>query len=437
MRSKPSEITRGRRGERGAALVMSLLVAMLLLAAGGALIATAGMTVSNAMDSTAEVQAYYAADAGLQAALTVVRRNRAGTGGLAANFHTFACGTAAACTNDGDNLSQWLPYGANGRVVLSASPDLSYSVMVTDPSRPTDPANPAANLVAAYIPRYLHVRSTGYGPQGAVKVMEMMVDDFSFDFTARAAVALHSHDTDTAGMSFSIGNSAPHLWNGNDQAGLATALPAFAVTNTKDYDAGDGLGKGSVQGVAEGVIRDDPNNVIGASQLQKLGTSDLDWWLKDATSARLFITQMRAKAVAAGRFNPGDDLGSDANPKFSFVDGDVDITGKSDSSAGLLILTGKFTQKGSAAFHGIILALGEGSVDRDGTPDLGGAMVIAHFDHVWDADTKSYKKNTNNGFLAPTLAVSGGGNSLVAYNSEWVRRAMESMGSRVVGIVEK
>ncbi len=37
MRSKPSEITRGRRGERGAALVMSLLVAMLLLAAGGAL----------------------------------------------------------------------------------------------------------------------------------------------------------------------------------------------------------------------------------------------------------------------------------------------------------------------------------------------------------------------------------------------------------------
>jgi hypothetical protein len=432
MRSKPSEITHGRRGERGAALVMSLLIAMLLLAAGGALIATAGMTVSNAVDATAEVQAYYAADAGLQAALTVIRRNRAGTGGLAANFHTFACGTAAACTNDGDNLSKWLPYGANGRVTLSASPDLSYSVTVTDPSQ-----SATANLVAAYIPRYLHVRSIGRGPQGSVKVLEMMVDDFSFDFTAHAAVALHSHDTDTTGMSFTIGNSSPHLWNGNDQAGLATALPAFVVTNTKDYDAGDGIGKTTTQGVAEGVISHDGDNVIGASQLKKLGSSDLEWWLKDAASARLFITQMRAKAVLAGRFNPGDDLGTDASPKFSFVDGDVDITGKSDSSAGLLILTGKFTQKGSAAFHGIILALGEGSVERDGTPDLGGAMVIAHFDHVWDADTKSYKKNTNNGFLAPTLAVSGGGNSLVAYNSEWVRKAMEALGSRVVGIVEK
>jgi hypothetical protein len=432
MRSKPSEITHGRRSERGAALVMSLLIAMLLLAAGGALIATAGMSVSNAVDATAEAQAYYAADAGLQAALTVIRRNRAGTGGLAANFHTFACGTAAACTNDGDNLSKWLAYGANGRVTLSASPALAYSVTVTDPSLST-----TANLSAAYIPRYLLVQSIGRGPQGAVKMIEMMVDDFSFDFTARAAVALHSHDTDTTGMSFTIGNSQPHLWNGNDQAGLATALPAFAVTNTKDYDAGDGLGKTSTQGVAEGVISHDGDNVIGASQLAKMGSADLDWWLKDATSARLFITQMREKAVKAGRFNPGDDLGSDASPKFSFVDGDVDLTGKTDSSAGLLIVTGKFTQKGSAAFHGIILALGEGSVDRDGTPDLGGAMVIAHFDHVWDALTQSYKKNANNGFLAPTLNVSGGGNSLVSYNSDWVRKAMESMGGRVVGIVER
>lgn len=432
MRSKPSEITHGRRTERGAALVMSLLVAMLLLAAGGALIATTGMTVSNAVDATAEAQAYYAADAGLQSALTVIRRNRAvSSGTLAANFHTFACGTASACTNSGSNLSKWLPY-TNGKVQLTSSPYPAYAITVKDPSLASN-----ANLAANYYPRFLHVQSIGYGPQGSVKVLEMMVDDFSFDFTARAAVALHSHDTDTTGMSFTIGNSQPHLWTGNDQANLAPALPAFAVTNTKDYDAGDGIGKLTTQGVAEGVISNDGNNVIGSSQLQKLGSSDLDWWLKDATSARLFITQMRAKAVAAGRFNPGDDLGSDANPKFSFVDGDVDLTGKSDTSAGLLIVTGKFTQKGSAAFHGVILALGEGSVERDGTPDLGGAMVIAHFDHVWDPDTLSYKKAANNGFLAPTLNVKGGGNSLVGYNSDWVRRAMESLGSRVVGVVEK
>src|SRR5829696_7650217 len=283
MRSKPSEITRGRGDERGAALIMSLLVAMLLLAAGGALIASTGMTVSNAVDATAETQAYYAADAGLQAALTVMRRNRTSTvTGLKANFHNFACGAASACVNDGNDLSQWLGPMPKS---LGAGSGLAYALAVTDPSRPPD-----ANLPANYHPRYLHVRSVGRGPRGAVKVMEMMVDDYGFDFTARAAVALHSHDTDTQAMpTFFIGNSNPHLWNGNDLAVPPSGnLPAFAVTNTADYDAGDGLGVGSLQGKAEGVIRNDPDNVIGAAQLTKLTAADLDWWLKDANSARAF-----------------------------------------------------------------------------------------------------------------------------------------------------
>ncbi|HEX7314308.1 MAG TPA: hypothetical protein VF297_10315 [Pyrinomonadaceae bacterium] len=432
MRSKPSETTRGRRGERGAALVMSLLVAMLLLAAGGALIATAGMTVSNAADATAEAQAYYAADAGLQAALTVLRRNRASNNptGVHANFHNFACGSAAACVNDGNDLSQWL--GTMPRT-LSGTPQLSYTLTVTDPSK-----GAADNLAAAYYPRFLHVRSVGRGPQGAVKVIEMMVDDYAFDFNARAAVALHSHDTDSTAMTtFAVGQSSPHLWNGNDLAGLTTSLPAFAVTNTADYDAGDGLGKTSVQGKVEGVIRGDSNNVIGSSQLTKLGLSDLDWWLKDATSARLFLSQMRAKAVAENRLltSSSSDFGSTTNPKFSFVDGNVDLTGGSSDGAGLLIVTGTYSQGGSAKFDGVILALGDGVVERNGNPDTTGAMVIAKFQHVYNSLTKSY--TGTGGFFAPSLTTSGGGNSLVGYNSESVRKAMETLGPRAVGIVEK
>jgi Tfp pilus assembly protein PilX len=432
MRSKPSEITRGRRGERGAALVMSLLVAMLLLAAGGALIATAGMTVSNAVDATAESQAYYAADAGLQAALTVVRRNRAVRSGVTAmpsNFHTFACGTAAACTNAGNDLSQWLTYAGNGRVTLSTSPDLSYTVRVTDPS-----LSATANLAASYVPRFLHVQSVGRGPRGSVKVLEMMVDDFGFDFTARAAVALHSNDTDTTAMTtFSIGQSAPHLWNGNDLAGQVAGLPAFAVTNSADYDGGDGLNTGTL-GKAERVISNDGANVIGAAQLKKLTNADLEWWLKDATSARLFLTQMRAKAAQMGRVNPSD-YGSDSNPQFSFVDGDVDLVGGSSDGAGLMIVTGTYHQGGSAQFKGIVLALGNGVVDRNGNPDTYGAMVVAKFQHDWNSTTQSY--TGTGGFASPSLTTAGGGNSLVGYDSVWVRRAMESLGSRVVGMVEK
>jgi len=64
-----------RAGERGAALVMTLLISLLLLAAGGALIATTAMSASTASDSTAEMQAYYIAESGMQSALNVIRGN--------------------------------------------------------------------------------------------------------------------------------------------------------------------------------------------------------------------------------------------------------------------------------------------------------------------------------------------------------------------------
>ena len=64
-----------RTGERGAALVTMLLVSMLLLGAGGALIMTTMMSANNSVGSTAEMQAYYVAESGMQSALNVLRGN--------------------------------------------------------------------------------------------------------------------------------------------------------------------------------------------------------------------------------------------------------------------------------------------------------------------------------------------------------------------------
>src|SRR5689334_24600085 len=64
-----------RDGERGAALVMMLLVSLLLLGAGGALIMSTVMSANNSVGSTAEMQAYYVAESGMQSALNVLRGN--------------------------------------------------------------------------------------------------------------------------------------------------------------------------------------------------------------------------------------------------------------------------------------------------------------------------------------------------------------------------
>src|SRR5918997_3254812 len=64
-----------RAGERGAALITMLLVSVLLLGAGGALVMTTMMSANNAVGSTAEMQAYYVAESGMQSALNVLRGN--------------------------------------------------------------------------------------------------------------------------------------------------------------------------------------------------------------------------------------------------------------------------------------------------------------------------------------------------------------------------
>src|SRR5215470_17542803 len=64
-----------RAGERGAALITAVLLSLLLLAAGGILILTSTMTGVTARDSTAEMQAYYAAEAGIAKTLEVLRGN--------------------------------------------------------------------------------------------------------------------------------------------------------------------------------------------------------------------------------------------------------------------------------------------------------------------------------------------------------------------------
>src|SRR5918911_2019583 len=116
----------GRRGERGAALITTLLVATLLLAAGGALIITAAMSGTNASDSTTELQAYYGAEAGLQAAVNVARGN-------------VASATKATFRNMANNptLSTWIAYNdvaydGTSVVKVSASTDpfTAYSIRV-------------------------------------------------------------------------------------------------------------------------------------------------------------------------------------------------------------------------------------------------------------------------------------------------------------------
>jgi Tfp pilus assembly protein PilX len=121
------------RSERGAALITVLFISLLVLTLASALILTTGMSATNAVSATDEVQAYYAAEGGMQAALNVLRGNIAPT----INFKS-------AVANP--QLAQWLtknfPSTTPDRVTLSpnytTANGMAYSITsITDPDLST------------------------------------------------------------------------------------------------------------------------------------------------------------------------------------------------------------------------------------------------------------------------------------------------------------
>jgi hypothetical protein len=103
-----------KRDERGAALVTMLLVSVLLLGAGGALIMTTMMSANNSVGSTAEMQAYYVAEAGMQNALNVLRGDSQPLV-TASDRMSFRAAVVPSISNGPANngalrLAGWLPY---------------------------------------------------------------------------------------------------------------------------------------------------------------------------------------------------------------------------------------------------------------------------------------------------------------------------------------
>src|SRR5713101_2085160 len=191
-----------RKNERGAALITTLLIATLLLVAGGALIQVTSMSAANAIDATAETQAYYGAEAALQAALNALRGNAAHTGSAlpsgmtTINFrNAVIAGSSNDCPNgaNGDpsavaRLSRWLPYSdrqtAGTRVTVGTNPTIQFDVIVSLPPGDVMPVNPLVQ------PNRLLVRATGYGPGGAKKQMSMIVSRNAFDPAVPAMMTL-------------------------------------------------------------------------------------------------------------------------------------------------------------------------------------------------------------------------------------------------------
>lgn len=102
-----------RKSERGAALILVLFASLLILACALMLLLTTTISTTNAISSTDEMQAYYAAEAGLQDTLNVLRGNVAPhpNDGTKMNFkNAISVSTSNNPSSGVAQLSRWLVY---------------------------------------------------------------------------------------------------------------------------------------------------------------------------------------------------------------------------------------------------------------------------------------------------------------------------------------
>src|SRR2546427_9537583 len=370
--------TNSINGQCGAALLTVLMLSTLLLTMSGVLILITSMSTRTAVDSTSGMQAYYSAEAGIQACLSVLRGNVPPNGSMPAgtqiNFRNAVKSSTSNLPTDTSTdyrLSGWLNYNYTptgvtnpDRVVLTPSSGytpqtgLAYSVVVTDPDN---------ILPAAGQPYRLLLHVTGYGPKGAMKNLELIVNSSSFNYSPQATIMMRSAD-DCSAVNFTTGDSAAKEYSGHDHAVPPSAtLPAFGATCGADTTIETNAAN---------------KNTVANPIAATITNSSLPPWLQSADQARAFLADQKANAITLGRYfsSFSGTSGSTSTPAFTFVDGNCALAG----GAGLLIVTGTLTMSGNPNFNGLVLVLGTGAVQRGGGGDgnIYGAMSVARFDPV-------------------------------------------------------
>ena len=297
------KMNQSRSRERGAALITALLIATLVLAAGGALILTTSTSTTTAIDATAEMQAYYGAEAGLQQALNVLRGN--------VNPHDITAGTKItfrnAVTRDKVNVptdpttapfrfSAWLQYDYTS--AGSAYPDrvkvnptdntyspltgIAFNVSIIDPDN-----TPVANGD----PPRLVIRSFGYGPKGSVKQLEMVVHRNHFNFDLPAAITLAGGTS----MTFNMGSSNASGYTGNDtHTPPITGIPAVAVSTSNQVAAQTVINDLNAQGGG--------TDQVSPSTAAALTAANTPSFLATADAARAFLAASSDVAQGDGRY---------------------------------------------------------------------------------------------------------------------------------------
>jgi hypothetical protein len=292
--------------------------------------------------------------------------------------------------------------------------------------------NVLTGTISSPEPTRLLLRSTGYGPRGARKNLEAIIQkDFFNGLSAPATLMLvgpPSTTSPTTTFTFNPGSSSVTVYSGDDVVST-DIIPPIGTTN--DGNLGD---------VEDSVAGEPPHpfngSVIGSAANV---SEEMPEWLATPTALDATVQKLATVADSSGRF-----FVSGAQPTtfgdnvtglgITFCDGNCSFTG---NGGGIMVVTGKLTLSGNFSFNGLIIVTGAAGVERSGGGNgtIQGNIVVAPYVANRIADNTDPAPTAD--FLSPQYDLSGGGNSTVVYNSKSVANGMVAVSNFVLGIMEK
>jgi hypothetical protein len=294
-----------------------------------------------------------------------------------------------------------------------------FGSSITLTSNIINPAVPSGNSVDVPInvsmtpaePLKLLIRSTGFGPRGAQKILEAIVQKNFFNgLSAPAALTLIGS---SSGFVFKPGMSNNVTYSGDDVASTVN-LPSIGTTNPANLNT----------------VINTPLKTAPFPQPDDV-TAEMPYWLQSTYNLDDTIQELKRVAQSSGRYYASGvtppNFGSYVTANgITFADGDVSFSG---AGGGILVCTGKLTLNGGVDFKGLIIVTGASGLDRSGGGNGGleGNTVIAPYNPA----------NLAAGFLGPKYDISGGGTSEIRYDSSSVANGLTAVSNFVLGVAEK
>ncbi|MDH3283203.1 MAG: hypothetical protein OEQ13_00540 [Acidobacteriota bacterium] len=362
--------------ERGTSLILAVLALVLLTGMGVALLfITRGETRSGQVDQRVK-RVFYGSEAALEHGREELRQWNIGSGTIEVDDElTQAAGLNGILEFDPDTAEPIFDAGGNLSGFTNTGDDLPlkgltayeggmYMAYLTN-----DPAD--GRTAIADSNKMLAVTGLGVTDEGSFEKVEAVVNAFDAFPRPSAAITILGPNP-----MFEGGSSTAKLLTGND-CGQYWFIPGLTIVPVVGV-----IGAAAEAQAELGITKPDSfqeGNTYGVQAIDDIeSTIDPRW--KDCEQLVELAARFKSLADVVGNTaTPLAQIGTVANPKMVFIEGDYVIPG-GFVGAGALWVTGKLDFHGNASFQGPIFIIGRGDFERSGSGngDISGGNIVAN-----------------------------------------------------------